>query len=257
MTPYHAAVRTEKVRFTGAAGQSIAGLLDTPSDEPIGYAIFAHCFTCSKNLNVIVNIARQLTREGIALLRFDFTGLGQSEGEFAQTTFTTNTHDLVAASEFLATNYRAPAALIGHSLGGAAVLNTVHLIPSARCVATIGAPADPIHIKHLVADADFDEAGVADVAIGGRPVRIGKEFVDDLETHDSAERIANLGVPLLIFHSPVDAVVGVENAEWIYKAAKHPKSFVSLGGADHLVSDARDAAFLGHVLSAWLARYIE
>lgn len=250
-------MNTERVSFPGGAGHKIAALLDLPEGDVKGYVLFAHCFTCSKNLNVIVNIARQLTHEGIALLRFDFTGLGQSEGEFADTTFTTNTRDLVTASEFLATNHQAPAALIGHSLGGAAVLNAAHLIPSVRCVATIGAPADPVHIKHLLADADFDETGVADVKIGGRPFRIGKEFVDDLETHDSAQRIANLKAPLLIFHSPVDSVVGIENAEWIYKAAKHPKSFVSLGGADHLVNDARDAAFLGHVLSAWLARYIE
>lgn len=249
-------MNTEKVSFPSGKGHKIAALLDLPEGEIKGYVLFAHCFTCSKNLNVIVNIAKQLTHEGIALLRFDFTGLGQSEGEFADTTFTTNTHDLVAASEFLAAHHQAPAALIGHSLGGAAVLNAAHLIPSVKCVATIGAPADPTHIKHLLASADFDEAGVANVKIGGRPFRIGKDFVDDLETHESAERIANLRMPLLIFHSPVDTVVGIENAEWIYRAAKHPKSFVSLGEADHIVSDARDAAFLGHVLSAWVDRYI-
>lgn len=250
-------MKTEKVSFPGATGQTIAALLDRPDGETIGYCLFAHCFTCTKNLNVIVNIARQLTGEGLALLRFDFTGLGQSEGEFAQTTFTTNTLDLVAAAEFLKENYAAPSALIGHSLGGAAVLSAAHQIPSVRCVATIGAPADPTHIKHLLEGADYDEAGIADVKIGGRPFRIGKEFVDDLESHDSAERIAKLNIPIMIFHSPVDTVVGIENAEWIYRAARHPKSFVSLGGADHLVSDARDAALVGHVLSAWASRYIE
>ena len=249
-------MQTLHVEFKNAQGRALSGLLDIPDDDPKAYALFAHCFTCGKSLGVIRNIAQQLTAEGIALLRFDFTGLGQSEGEFATTTFTTNTADLVAAAHFLEREYAAPAVLIGHSLGGAAVLAAAALIPSATCIATIAAPAEPDHVKHLLTGVGFDEGDVAEVSIGGRPFRIGRQFIKDLEEHDLADRIGKLKRPLLVFHSPGDTIVGIEHAERIFKAAKHPKSFVSLGKADHLVSRPQDAQFLGHVLSAWAGYYV-
>ena len=250
-------MQTLRAEFENAQGKALSGLLDVPDETPKAYALFAHCFTCGKSLGVIRNIAKQLTGEGIALLRFDFTGLGQSEGEFAKTTFTTNTADLVAAAQFLEREYAAPTVLIGHSLGGAAVLAAADLIPSATCVATIGAPADPVHIRHLLIGAAFGDGDVAEVSIGGRPFKIGRQFIEDLEEHDLAVRIGKLKRPLLVFHSPVDTIVGIENAEKIFKAAKHPKSFVSLGKADHLVSRPEDAQFLGHVLSAWAGYYVD
>lgn len=249
-------MQTLHAEFDSSTGETLSGLLDMPDEDPKAYALFAHCFTCSKSLGVIRNISKQLTGEGIALLRFDFTGLGQSGGEFANTTFSTNTEDLVAAARFLEREYSPPAALIGHSLGGTAVLAAAALIPNATCVATIGAPADPAHVSHLLTGAAFGDGDVAEVSIGGRPFKIGRQFIRDLEEHDLADRIGTLKRPLLIFHSPVDTIVGIENAEKIYKAAKHPKSFVSLGDADHLVSRPKDAQFLGHVLSAWAGYYV-
>ena len=249
-------MQTLKAGFESDAGKALSGLLDIPDENPIGFALFAHCFTCGKSLGVIRNISKQLTAEGIALLRFDFTGLGQSEGEFAKTTFTTNTADLVAAAKYLEREYAAPAVLIGHSLGGTAVLAAAALIPSATCVATIGAPSDPVHVSHLLTGAAFGDNDVAEISIGGRPFMIGRQFIEDLEKHDLADRISKLKRPLMVFHSPIDAIVGIENTEKIYKAAKHPKSFVSLGNADHLVSLPEDAQFLGHVLSAWAGYYV-
>lgn len=249
-------MRTLKAEFESETGEALSGMLDIPDEELIGYALFAHCFTCGKSLGVIRNIAKQLTAEGIALLRFDFTGLGQSQGEFAETTFTTNTSDLVAAAKFLEREYAAPAVLIGHSLGGTAVLAAAALIPSATCVATIGAPSDPVHVSHLLSGAAFGDGEIAEISIGGRPFKIGKQFIKDLEEHDLADRISKLNRPLMVFHSPIDTIVDIENAEKIFKAAKHPKSFVSLGKADHLVSRPEDAQFLGHVLSAWAGYYV-
>ena len=250
-------MKTQKVTFENESGHALSGALDMPDGEPRAFALFAHCFTCGKSLTAVRRVSEQLTNEGIALLRFDFTGLGESDGEFADTTLYTNLLDLKAAAAFLEEAHAAPAALIGHSLGGSAVLAVAGDIPSVRCVATIGAPADPAHVLHLLSNADFDESGKAKVSIGGRKFTIGKEFVDDLDRHNLLDRVANLGEPLLVFHSPVDTIVGIENAERIFKAAKHPRSFVSLGAADHLVSDARDAALVGHVLGAWASRYIE
>lgn len=246
----------EKVEFEGAQGNTLAGILDLPDGEPRGFVLFAHCFTCGKSMGVVRHAAKQLNAEGLALLRFDFTGLGQSEGDFAETSFTTNLGDLEAAAAFLARDYQPPAVLVGHSLGGAAVLASAGSIESAKCIAVIGAPAEPVYIKNLISGAPTDEDGTAEVSIGGRPFRIGSDFVDDLERHDLLSEIASLGKPLLIFHSPRDTIVGIENAEKIYTAAKHPKSFISLGDADHLVSRPEDAAFVGHVLSAWAAYYI-
>jgi alpha/beta superfamily hydrolase len=248
--------RSTQIKFLGALGDEITGLLDLPDGEPRAFGIFAHCFTCSKNVRVVPEIARQLTGEGLALLRFDFTGLGQSEGEFERTTFRTNTGDILAAADYLAREYAPPSFLVGHSLGGAAVLSVAAGLPTVRCVATIAAPAELGQVKRLIGATAFDDQGVAQVTISGRPFSIGREFLDDLETHDVLERTRALGRPLLVFHGPGDRVVGIDHAERIFHAARHPKSFVSLDRADHLVSNPEDAAFVGHVLSAWAGRYV-
>ncbi|MFG0257767.1 MAG: alpha/beta hydrolase family protein [Phycisphaerales bacterium JB043] len=242
---------TETIRFQNREGHTLAGTIDLPETTPAALALFAHCFTCGKSLNGIRTIAKQLNDEGIAVCRFDFTGLGQSQGEFHDSTYSTNISDLIAAAEHLTNEFMHPTILAGHSLGGAAVLAAARSIPSTRCVATIGAPFDPAHVRHLLTGAAFDEDDKAEVSIGGRPFTIGKQFLDDLEAHDPAQTIASLRMPLLICHSPVDSIVAIENAERIYTAARHPKSFLSLGHADHLVSNTQDAEYLGHVLSAW------
>ncbi|MFI4897818.1 MAG: alpha/beta hydrolase family protein [Phycisphaerales bacterium JB059] len=248
-------MRTSKVSFEGHAGP-VAGVLDLPEDEPKGVALFAHCFTCSKDLRVAREIARQLTEEGIGVLRFDFTGLGESEGEFHETSFATNLEDLRAAAGFLEREQTAPGMLIGHSLGGAAVLAVAPELGGVRCVATIGAPAEAAHVQHLLTGAAFVDEETAEVTIGGRPFRIGRELVEDLERRRGTEHIRDLTAALMVMPSPVDRVVGIDNAERIYVAAKHPKSFVSLDRADHLLSDPRDARFAGHVLSAWAGYYL-
>jgi putative redox protein len=251
-------MQTSEVSFQGSQAAMLTGLLDLPDDGVAlrACAVFAHCFTCSKDLRVVRGVARELTKEGIAVLRFDFTGLGHSEGDFADTTFSTNAGDLEAASAWLAENYQAPKLLIGHSLGGAAVLLAAGDLPSVEAVATIGAPCDPGHVKHLLTGAQFDEEDRAEVVLAGRAFTISRAFLEDLDGHNMQKRIANLDRPLIIFHSPVDATVGIENAERIYTAAKHPKSFVSLHEADHLVTDPKTAAYLGHILSAWSQLYL-
>ncbi len=251
---------TDRIEIVGHAGHALSARLDRPQGRPRAYALFAHCFTCSKDFHVVREIGRALTAEGIALLRFDFTGLGQSEGVFAETSFTTNLEDLVAAAAWLEERHEAPTVLVGHSLGGAAVLAAAHRIPSARCVATIGAPYDISHVRTLLPgaahEALFDEDGTAEVRIGGRPFRISRNFVEDLDAHPLRERIAGLGRPLMVFHAPEDDVVPLQAATHIFKAARDPRSFVSLDEADHLVSHPRDGRFLGHVLAAWAERYI-
>jgi len=246
---------TQRVEFDGHAGK-VSGILEMPEGEALGVALFAHCFTCSKDLRVVREIAKRLTEERIGVLRFDFTGLGESEGAFHATSFATNLDDLRAASGYLASAVGPPAMLIGHSLGGAAVLAAAPEMGSVRCVATIGAPAEASHVRHLVAGASFGDDGTAEVSIGGRPFRIGEDFVKDLEARDSTAHIRDLGAALMVMHSPVDRVVGIDNAERIYGAARHPKSFVSLDQADHLLSRPEDARFAGHVLSAWAGYYL-
>ncbi len=206
----------------------------------------------------MVNISAALVGEGIGVLRFDFTGLGESEGEFADTSFASNVDDLVAAASFLQREYEAPQILIGHSLGGAAVLQAAAAVPSARAVATIGAPADPAHVKHLLASSleEIERDGEAEIELAGRRFRIRKQFLDDLEKTRQAERIRQLRRALLIFHSPVDSIVGVENAAAIFEAARHPKSFISLDRADHLLSDPSDSRYVGEVLAAWVRKYL-
>jgi uncharacterized OsmC-like protein/fermentation-respiration switch protein FrsA (DUF1100 family) len=253
-------MRNQKVNFDGAHGTPLSARLSLPPDgEVVACALFAHCFTCSKDLKPVVNISRALTQKRIAVLRFDFTGLGESEGDFADTTFTSNIEDLVAAAEYMGREFDAPAILVGHSLGGAAVLQAAAQIESVRAVATIGAPFDPAHVKHLFESSleEIEERGEADVVLAGRRFTIGRQFVRDLDGQRMEQAIAGLGRPLLIFHSPVDQTVAIDNAALIYKAARHPKSFVSLDDADHLLLDQRDSLYVGSVLAAWAHRYIE
>jgi len=250
---------TEKFTFTGHAGHELAARLDLPEGPVLATALFAHCFTCSKDIPAARRIAARLAGAGIAVLRFDFTGLGHSDGEFENTSFTSNVDDLAAAAGALAERDMAPTLLIGHSLGGAAVLGAARRIDSARAVATIGAPYDPGHVTHNFGDAleVIDAEGVAEVNLGGRPVRIGKDFVDSVRAETLADEIAGLNRALLILHAPRDTVVGIGNAAEIFKAAKHPKSFVTLDNADHLITDPADAEYATNVIAAWATRYLD
>jgi uncharacterized OsmC-like protein/fermentation-respiration switch protein FrsA (DUF1100 family) len=253
------ATRVEKVTFIGADKTSrLAARLDLPEGRPRAFALFAHCFTCTQNVFAATRIAQGLTRHGIAVLRFDFTGLGASEGEFANTNFSSNVGDLLSAADWLRAELEAPKLLIGHSLGGAAVLAAAKFVPEALAVCTISAPAEPSHVTRLFqpAVAEIEEKGEAEVLLAGRPFRIRKQFLEDIEAHKLAEDIAGLGRPLLVFHSPLDQIVGIDNASRIFGAAKHPKSFVSLGDADHLLSRREDAAYVADVIAAWGERYL-
>jgi alpha-beta hydrolase superfamily lysophospholipase len=249
----------ERFDFPNARGERLAALLDTPPGEPRSYALFAHCFTCGKDVHAAKRIAQALTGLGIAVLRFDFTGLGSSEGEFANTTFSSNVADLVAAADHLRATRRAPALLIGHSLGGAAVLAAAAAVPEARAVVTIAAPSDPGHVVGLVRERveEIRTQGEVEVAIAGRPFRIRREFLDDISEQRLTVQIAQLRKALLIFHSPVDQIVGIDNASRVFLAAKHPKSFISLDDADHLLSRRSDAVYVANVLAAWAERYLE
>ncbi len=250
---------TERLTFTGHDGSDLAARLDLPEGPHLATALFAHCFTCSKDNHAARRISARLAGAGIAVLRFDFTGLGHSGGEFENTTFTTNTDDLVLAAQALEARGMAPALLIGHSLGGAAVLATARQIDSVRAVATIGAPFDPGHVLHNFSGAltEIDESGVAEVNLGGRPIRIGKDFVENVKAETLQTEIAQLHRALLVLHAPRDAVVGIENAGKIFSAAKHPKSFVTLDEADHLITRAEDAEYAAQVIVAWAARYLD
>ncbi|GGO06298.1 osmotically inducible protein C [Iodidimonas muriae] len=251
-------MRSEKVTFEGTQGK-LAARLDLPEGRPRVYALFAHCFTCSKDVFAASRISAGLAELGIATLRFDFTGLGASDGEFANTNFSSNIDDLLKAVSFMRDNYEAPKLMIGHSLGGAAVLAAAGGIEEVEGVATVGAPFDPEHIRHHFEDhiETIAKNGEAEVTIGGRPFRVKKQFLDDIAGHDQKERIANLKKPLLVFHSPLDQIVGVENAGNIFAAAKHPKSFISLDKADHLLSAKEDAAYVSQVIVSWARRYVK
>lgn len=246
------------IRFPGALGATLAARLDLPAVPPAAYALFAHCFTCSKDTLAASRISATLTARGIAVLRFDFTGLGGSEGDFANTNFSSNVADLVAAAAWLRQNHKAPAILIGHSLGGAAVLAAARDIPEAVAVATIGAPYDPGHVRQLLAPAiaEIEAAGEAEVDLAGRKFRIKKQFLQDIGSRESRDAIASLRKALLVFHSPRDTTVSIDNAAQIFMAAKHPKSFVSLDDADHLLTRKEDAHYVAAVLAAWASRYI-
>ena len=251
-------MRSECFGFAGSGGHRLAGLLQLPGGEPSAFALFAHCFTCGKDVKAAAQLARSLAELGIATLRFDFTGLGASEGEFARTTFASNVADLVAAADALRRLHQAPKLLIGHSLGGAAILAAAGQVPEAVAVATIGAPFDTIHATRLFQDAlpALEAHGEAEVAIAGRSFKVGRELVTDLAGQDQARRIKELGRALLVLHAPGDEVVGIENASQIFAAARHPKSFVSLDTADHLLSRREDAAYAARILAAWASRYI-
>ena len=250
---------TERFQFTGSEGQQLAAALDLPEREPIAYALFAHCFTCGKDVLAAKRIAVTLAAKGIAVLRFDFTGLGSSEGDFANSTFSSNVADLVRAADHLRETRNAPAILIGHSLGGAAILAAAGQIPDARAVVTIAAPSDPAHVTGLFADRieDIRNNGESEVSLAGRPFRIKREFLDDVAEHSLMAHVAKLHKALLVMHAPTDDTVGIDNATRIFVTAKHPKSFVSLAGADHLLTNKNDAAYVADVIAAWATRYLD
>ncbi len=252
-------MRTERLEFANAKGNKLAALIDLPLGKPVAFALFAHCFTCGKDNLAAKRISERLAMCGIGVLRFDFTGLGMSEGEFANTHFSSNVDDLVAAADHLHRIHGAPAILIGHSLGGAAALAAAHRVPDARAVVTIAAPCDPAHVTNLFKEHvdKIRGQGEVEVALAGRPFRIKCEFLDDVAEQNIKNCLANLRKALLVFHSPTDNTVGIENASRIFTAAKHPKSFVSLAGADHLLSKKSDAVYVANVIAAWAERYLE
>lgn len=253
-------MKTLKVEFANSRGEILSGRLDLPEDEkPLAYALFAHCFTCGKNLKAITHIGRALTAEKFAVLRFDFSGVGDSEGDFEHSNFTANVEDLLSAAAWLTDKHQAPQLLIGHSFGGAAVLQAVQRLEGVRAVATIGAPFDPNHVRHLFSDAleEIETKGEAEVAIGGRRFNIGRSFLDDLDAQRVEERLAELKAALLVLHSPIDKVVGIDNAAQIYRAARHPKSFLSLDKADHLLNTESDARYAGSMIATWACRYLQ
>jgi uncharacterized OsmC-like protein/esterase/lipase len=252
-------MKTVPVTFPNVSGQLLSGRLEMPVDgKPHAFALFAHCFTCTKNLTAIRNIAKAMSLMGIAVLRFDFTGLGQSEGEFADSGFSSDVSDISSAYRFLEQEYQAPVLVIGHSLGGTAVLMAANSLPSVKAVATIGSPCDPAHVRHLLLNdlETIEREGIAMVDIGGRPFPVKKEFLTDLEEYDSAQMVNQLNKALLLLHSPQDRVVSIDNAAAIYQAARHPKSFISLDGADHLLSEPADSLHVGELIACWVKRYI-
>ncbi|SDJ92544.1 putative redox protein [Catalinimonas alkaloidigena] len=252
-------MRTLRIKFPNPDGHQLSARLELPVDKhPYAYALFAHCFTCNKNYHSVRHISRSLTGKGIAVLRFDFTGLGESEGEFADTNFSSNVDDLVCAARWLAKNHQPPSLLIGHSLGGAAVLFAARELDSVKAVVTIGTPAEPVHVSRLVKSerAQIEAEGKAEVAIGGESFVISKEFLDDLEANKSEQVVHQLQRALLILHSPQDRIVSVENAAKLYQYARHPKSYVSLDGADHLLSNEADACYAGDLIATWSTRYV-
>jgi len=252
-------VPTERFQFTGVGGHQLAASLDMPEREPLTYALFAHCFTCGKDVLAAKRIAVALAAKGIAVLRFDFTGLGSSEGDFANSTFSSNVADLVRAADHLHETRKGPSILIGHSLGGAAVLAAAEQIPDAKAVVTIAAPSDPAHVTGLFKERikDIHKHGKVEVSLAGRPFNISSEFLDDIAEHNLMAQVTNLHKALLIMHAPADDTVGIDNATRIFVAAKHPKSFVSLASADHLLTGKRDAAYVADVIAAWATRYLD
>ncbi len=251
-------VRKERFEFRNDAGEQLVGALERPGGDIAGCAIFAHCFTCSKDIAAASRISRALATQGIAVLRFDFTGLGHSEGEFANTNFSSNVADLLNAAQALREQLGAPGLLIGHSLGGAAVLAVAGDIPEARAVVTIGAPSDPAHIAHLLKDnqAEIESEGEAEVNLAGRTFTIKRQFLHDIESQRLAERIRTMRKALLIMHSPVDEIVAIDNASEIFLAARHPKSFISLDNADHLLTRRTDSQYVAVTIGAWARRYL-
>ena len=250
---------TERFQFTGEGGYQLAAALELPDGEPAAFALFAHCFTCGKDTLAAKRISVALAARGIAVLRFDFTGLGSSEGDFANSTFSSNVADLIHAADHLRATRKAPSILIGHSLGGAAILAAAGKIPEANAVATIAAPSDPTHVTGLFREHidNIRTQGEVEVSLAGRPFRIRREFLDDIVEHELMNDVAGLHKALLVMHSPVDDTVGVDNATKIFVSAKHPKSFVSLDHADHLLTKPADALYAADVIAAWASRYVD
>lgn len=248
------------IKFNNNEGATLSGKLELPVDgKPSHYAIFAHCFTCSKDLKAVRNITLALSQNGIGVLRFDFTGLGQSEGDFADTNFTSNVNDIAAAAAYLKEHYKAPSLLIGHSLGGTAVLMAGSQMDSIKAIATIGAPCEPEHVLHML-HQDIEkirEEGKATVRLAGRDFNIKSQFIEDLENQGMSKILKEMrGKALLVMHSPQDDTVHVQNARNIYEIAHHPKSFISLDGADHLLSSSKDSVYAGKLISSWVERYL-
>ena len=251
---------SQKVHFTNRNGYELSARLELPmSPKPGAYAIFAHVFTGNKNLIAARHISRALNMEGIAVLRFDFTGLGDSEGDFADTNFTSNVDDLIAAADFLTENYEAPTLIVGHSLGGAASLFAGAAIDSIQAIATVGAPAEPEHVTHLLQGKieEIEAEGKATISLAGRTFTIKKQFLDDLRSYKLEDAIKGMSKAIMVLHSPQDRVVEIDNAAKIYKAAQHPKSFVTLNGADHMLTNKNDAYYTGNVIASWAKRYIK
>lgn len=249
----------KKVTFTNANGEKLSGRLELPADQhPHNFVLFAHCFTCNKNLSAVVNISRELADKGFGVLRFDFTGLGESAGDFSDTNFSGNVEDLVAAANWLEENYQAPTLLVGHSLGGAAVIFAAEKIESVKAIATISAPSDPIHVKNLLKNSieEIQTTGQAIVNLSGRNFTIKQQFLHDLETKSLPDLVKKLRKALLVMHSPQDTLVGISNAEEIYSAARHPKSFISLDGADHLLMKKEDSQYVGMMIGSWASKYL-
>ncbi|WP_298900569.1 bifunctional alpha/beta hydrolase/OsmC family protein [uncultured Psychroserpens sp.] len=250
----------ERLKIENKKGHKLQAYLELPANQkPHYFAIFAHCFTCSSALNAVKNISRSLTNHGFGVVRFDFTGLGRSEGEFAESHFSANVDDLIAVNDYLAKNYKAPSLLVGHSLGGAAVLVAASKLDNIKAVATIGAPSTVSHVKHLFSHGieEVKEKGKVEINIGGRPFKIDDEFVSDFDKTDLPSIVKSLRKPLLIMHSPTDTIVGIKNAEQLYHNAHHPKSFITLDHADHLLSNTRDSLYAGNLIGSWVQRYFE
>ncbi|OJW50349.1 MAG: osmotically inducible protein C [Alphaproteobacteria bacterium 41-28] len=252
------AVKTEKITFPGSQGHLLSARLDSPDGEIKGYALLVHCFTCSSNTLAASHISAALTEKGIGVFRFDFTGLGSSEGEFSNTNFSSNIEDIKAAIDFLRSQNKTPQILIGHSLGGAAVLRAAENVPDLKALATINAPSDPIHLRHVLNSSieEINSQGYANVVLAGRTFQIQKQFIDDLEKHKSLDYLKDITAALLIFHSPQDKTVEIENARLIFTAARHPKNFISLYGADHLLTKIEDADYVADIICSWVNRYM-
>lgn len=249
----------EKVTFTNKDEEQLAGRLELPLNQrPHNFVIFAHCFTCTKNLIAVKNISRKLTAAGFAVLRFDFTGLGESEGDFENTNFSGNVDDLVEAAQFLEAKYQSPTVIIGHSLGGAAAIYAANRISTIKAVAVINSPSDPAHVKNLLRNSteEINKTGKATVNLGGVDFTIKKQFLDDLKNKSLKNVGGDFRKSLLILHSPQDKIVGIKNAEDLYIAAHHPKSFISLDGIDHLLTEKEDSAYVGKVIASWASRYV-
>ncbi len=251
---------TENIKFENSRGEKLSARIELPiAQKPHNFAIFAHCFTCNKNFKAVRYITRALTAEGFGVLSFDFTGLGMSEGDFADTTFSSSVDDLICAANYLKKNYSVPTLIVGHSLGGAAVILAASQFDEIRAVVTIGTPSAPQHVRNLLKSSieEIEEKGVAEVNIGGRPFTVKKEFIDDLDDQNLLGIVEDMRKSFLFLHSPQDKIVGIDNAAELYQAAKHPKSFISLDGADHLLLNEKDACYAGDVIANWAKRYIE